>query len=147
MLLIRQLVSRTVALALSGLRRPSMSQAGAVLRVNRLAIKMPTPIAATAAAAFSEYTARPAMLAEPSATPSQGTAQQATHAIPVIQAIRAVTEILGLSAFNTLRFLLSGRTWTVKHGVRSMVKPRVAVAWLLPAYGSDVVGAVLAARR
>ena len=123
MLLSRQLLSRAGELGLLGPHRPSRSQAGPVLRVSRLKIRTQTPITATAAAAFSEYIASPATVAEPMAIPSNGTVQHATHAMPVIQAIRLVADILGFSAFDTVKSFLSGRACTVKHGVRSTVKP------------------------
>jgi hypothetical protein len=107
-----------------------MSQAEPVHFVSRLKTKKPMPITATAAAAFSEYIARPAMLAEPIAMPSKGTAQQATHAMPVIQAIRLAVQVPGVSSFNTLKSFLSGRACTIKPGVRSMVKPPGSVLML-----------------
>jgi hypothetical protein len=100
-----------------------MSQAGPVGRVRRVKMRKAKPITAIAAAAFSEYIARPAMLAEPIAIPSEGTAQQATQAMPVIQAILLPAEIPGGLSFFTLKSLLVGEARNVKPGVRSRVKP------------------------
>jgi hypothetical protein len=122
-LLIPQVLVRASESAWAGLQLPSMSQAGPVGRVRRVKMRKAKPITAIAAAAFSEYIARPAMLAEPIAIPSEGTAQQATQAMPVIQAILLPAEIPGGLSFFTLKSLLVGEARNVKPGVRSRVKP------------------------
>ena len=86
--------------ALPGPQLPSRLQDGPDWRVNRLNSTTAIPKTAMAMAAFSEYKESPATAADPMARPIKGTAQQATHATPVIQAVRLMKEVLGLDAFG-----------------------------------------------
>jgi len=83
---------------------------------------MPAPITTTTMAALSEYSANPAMAADPTTEPNNGTAQHATQAIPVVNAMRALSEARDLEVVATMRSLSNSGACTLNPGVRSTVK-------------------------
>jgi hypothetical protein len=93
---------------------PSTLQARADRLFRRQVRNATTPTAAAPAAASSEYAANPAMPAAPTPAATNGAAQQAIQAMPVIQPI--ALPVLDIDDVLTLPQMSEAKPWSTLHG-------------------------------